>query len=205
MESRIRQLLKQITALEGDLQAALHEHEAGTLYQIKGKRVTFERGVEEAHRRLKMGIFRWLVAGRPQNLLTAPVIYGMAIPLFLLDLCVTLFQATCFPIYGIAKARRSDYIVFDRQHLEYLNAIEKFHCAYCAYANGIMAYACEIIARTEQYFCPIKHARKILGAHARYARFLAYGEAADFHKKLEVFRAALAREEERAPSPHGRG
>lgn len=194
MEDRIRQLLNQITALEGDLQTALHEHEASALYQLKGKRVEFERSVKEAHLRLKMGIFRWLVAVRPQNFLTAPVIYSMAVPLVLLDICVTLFQAICFPVYRIAKARRSDYIVFDRQHLGYLNAIEKFHCAYCAYANGLLAYACEIIARTEQYFCPIKHARKMLGAHSRYARFLAYGEAADFHKKLEEFRAALAKE-----------
>ena len=194
MEDRIRQLLNQITALEEDLQAALHEHEANVLYRIKGRRVEFERSVREAHRRLKMGIFRWLAAVRPQNFLTAPVIYGMIIPLLLFDLCITLFQAICFPVYRIAKARRADYIVFDRQRLEYLNAVEKFHCAYCAYANGLMAYACEIIARTEQYFCPIKHARKMLGAHARYARFLAYGEAADFHNKLEEFRAALAKE-----------
>ncbi|MDO9371835.1 MAG: hypothetical protein Q7U07_04500 [Gammaproteobacteria bacterium] len=197
MEDRIRQLLNQITALEGDLQTALHEHEASALYQLKGKRVEFERSVKEAHRRLKVGFFRWLVAVRPQNFLTAPVIYGMIIPLVLLDFCATLFQAICFPVYRIAKARRSDYIVFDRQHLEYLNAIEKLHCAYCAYANGLIAYICEIIARTEQYFCPIKHARKMLGAHSRYARFLAYGEAADFHKKLEEFRAALAQERER--------
>jgi hypothetical protein len=49
----------------------------------------------------------------------------------------------------------------------------------------------EIVERTEQYFCPIKHARKILGTHARYARFLDYGEAADYEAKLEAFRIAL--------------
>lgn len=197
MENRIRQLLNQITLLEGDLRTALHEQETQVLYQIKGKRVEFERTVKEAHRRLKMGFFRWLVADRPQNFLTAPIIYGMAIPLVLLDLCVTLFQAVCFPIYRIARVRRSDYIVFDRRHLAYLNSIEKLHCTYCAYATGLIAYACEITARTEQYFCPIKHARKVLGSHSRYARFLAYGEAADFHEKLEQFRTALAEEKER--------
>jgi len=79
----------------------------------------------------------------------------------MMDLCVTLYQAFCFPIYRIAKVRRANYIVLDRQHLEYLNLIEKFHCTYCGYASGLVAYVYEIVARTEEYFCPIKHARRI--------------------------------------------
>ena len=112
------------------------------------------------HERLKRGIFRWIVTDRPQNFLTAPVIYGMAVPLLILDLGVSLYQAMCFPIYGISKVKRSDYIVIDRQYLGYLNFYERFHCTFCAYANGLIAYAGEISARTEQYFCPIKHAHK---------------------------------------------
>jgi hypothetical protein len=50
-----------------------------------------------------------------------------------------------------------------------------------------VAYVHEITGRTEQYFCPIKHARKILNAHSRYKRFLEYGEADNFHGKLEDF------------------
>jgi hypothetical protein len=49
----------------------------------------------------------------------------------------------------------------------------------------------EILTRTEQYFCPIKHARKILGTHSRYKRFLAYGEADAYEVRLEEFRLAL--------------
>jgi hypothetical protein len=52
-----------------------------------------------------------------------------------------------------------------------------------------------IVARTEEYFCPIKHARKILGTHSSYARFLDYGEAADYETKLEEFRNQLAKKE----------
>lgn len=33
------------------------------------------------------------------------------------DLLVTFYQWTCFPVYGIAKVMRGDYIVFDRHHL----------------------------------------------------------------------------------------
>jgi len=194
MENRIRQLLDQIAALENDLLTALHEQEHHMFYQLDGKRVKFEGAIRSAHRKMKRGIFRWIVTDRPQNHLTGPIIYSLIIPLALVDLCVTFYQAICFPVYRIARVRRADYFIYDRRHLEYLNFFERFHCTYCAYANGLVAYMCEIVARTEQYFCPIKHARKVLGSHARYARFLAYGEAADYHSKLEQFRGALARE-----------
>jgi len=191
MNDRIRHLLDQMSALEEDLSIALHEQEANALFQIKGKRVEFEHSIRQAHRRLKLGFFRWVVAYRPQNLITGPIIYSMIIPMAILDLFVSFYQMTCFPIYGVAKVRRGNYIVFDRQQLEYLNIIEKFHCTYCAYGTGLIAYVEEIVARTEEYFCPIKHARKMLGTHARYARFLDYGDAADYEARLEAFRVGL--------------
>jgi hypothetical protein len=107
---------------------------------------------------------------------------------------VSFYQITCFPIYRVARVRRAGYIVFDHQHLAYLNFFEKFHCVYCSYATGLLAYVSEIVSRTEQYFCPIKHARKMLGTHARYARFLDFGDAADYAVRLEEFRCALEEE-----------
>lgn len=201
MNEKIRHILGQITALEDELRESLHEQEHTLFYQIKGKRVEFERAIKDAHIQLRMGVFRWFLSVRPQNYLTAPFIYGMIVPLVMLDLGVTIYQTTCFPIYGIAKARRSDYIVFDHLHLAYLNIFDKAHCLYCSYANGLIAYSLEITARTEQYFCPIKHAHKILGSHSRYARFLDYGEANDFQAKRETLRADLARERVISASP----
>lgn len=194
MDDKIRHLLGQITFLEDELRTALHERENKLHFHIRGKRVEFERTIRETHLRLKRNVLRWIVTDRPQNFLTGPVIYGMGIPLAFLDLSVTVYQNICFPIYGIARVRRSDYIVIDRQHLGYLNWFERFHCTYCAYAGGLIAYVGEIIARTEQYFCPIKHAHKILGTHARYVRFLDYGDARDYHIRLEEFRAEMAAE-----------
>ena len=199
MNERIRRLLDQMSALEDELRTAVHEQESRVLFRIRGKHIEFEQSVKQAHRRLKRGVFRWLMENRPQNLLTAPVIYGLVVPLAFLDLCVSLYQAVCFPVYRIAKVRRADYIVFDRQHLGYLNVFERFHCTYCAYANGVVAYVAEIAARTEQYFCPIKHARKLLGSHARYRRFIDYGDAADYPKRLQALRDELAREAADAP------
>ncbi|MDO8440234.1 MAG: hypothetical protein Q7S97_03355 [Polaromonas sp.] len=193
MNERISQILAQIAALEVDLRNAVQEQESKMFFHIKGKRVEFERSVREAHRKLKTGFFHWLVTYRPQNLITGPIIYAMVFPLLMLDLCVSFYQFTCFPIYGITKVRRSDYIVFDRHQLAYLNFIEKFHCTYCAYGSGLMGYMSEILARTESYFCPIKHAHKVLGTHSHYNRFLDYGDAADYEARLEEFRVALGK------------
>lgn len=191
MNDRIRELLGQITALEDELRTALHGQEHSMLFQIKGKRIEFEHSVKQAHRKLKTGFLRWLVLFRPQNLITGPIIYSMIVPMLVLDLCVSFYQFTCFPIYRVAKVRRADYIVLDRQHLGYLNFIEKFHCTYCGYGIGLLAYVSEIVSRTEQYFCPIKHAHKMLGTQARYAHYLDYGDAADYAERLEEFRCAL--------------
>lgn len=194
MDDKIRSLLAQISTLEDELRATLHDREEKLYYHIKGKKVEFERSIRETHRKLKRGILRWIITDRPQNLLTAPIIYSMIVPMVLLDLTVTFYQWLCFPVYGIARVRRGDYIVFDRNNLAYLNWFERLHCEYCAYGNGLIGYACEILARTEQYFCPIKHARKILGTHSHYNRFLAYGDADAYEAKLEAFRVALGKE-----------
>lgn len=195
MNDRIQNLLNQMAALEDELRTAIEAQQTSMFFQIKGKRVEFERSIEQAHKRLKTGFFRWLVTNRPQNLITGPIIYAMIIPLVMLDACVSFYQMACFPIYRIPKVKRANYIVLDRQHLDYLNWIEKFHCTYCAYSSGLITYMCEIVARTEQYFCPIKHARKILGTHAYYAKFLEYGDAADYQVRLEEFRIALEKNE----------
>ena len=191
MNDRIRELLDEITALEDELRTTLSQQQSSMFFQIKGKRVEFEGSIKKMHKKLKTNFFRWLVTNRPQNLITGPIIYSMIIPLLITDLFISLYQLTCFPIYGIKKVQRGDYIVFDRQHLSYLNFIEIFHCTYCAYGTGMIAYISEVVGRTEQYFCPIKHAHKILGTHSRYARFLDFGEAENYEAKLEEYRQAL--------------
>jgi len=193
MNERIHHLLAQLEAAEKDLEKALQEHQVHLNFSIKGKRVEFEHSVKAAHKQVKVGLMKWL-GNRPINLLTAPIIYGMLFPMLLLDACISLYQAICFPTYKIATVKRGDYMIFDRHHLSYLNIVEKSHCMYCTYGNGLLAYATEIIARTEQYFCPIKHARKMMGRHARYASFVEYGDAQDYQAKLEQFRVDLAHE-----------
>lgn len=191
MSERIRSLVQQIHDLEEELHAVLHEQEGKALYEIEGKRVRFEGLVREAHKQFKTGLLPWFRASSLRNALSAPFIYGVGFPILLYDLSLTVFQAVCFRLYRIERVERSKYILIDRHQLGYLNILERLHCAYCGYANGVIAYGSEITARTEQYWCPIKHARKVLGTHRRYAYFLDYGAAEGYPEKLEEYRRRM--------------
>lgn len=109
-------------------------------------------------------------------ILTAPFIYAMIIPAVVLDLFTFIYQTVCFPVYGIPKVNRADYISFDRHKLPYLTSIQKVNCAYCSYFNGLISYVREVASRTEQYWCPIKHAIKKKGLHKRHKDFFEYGD-----------------------------
>jgi hypothetical protein len=92
------------------------------------------------------------------------------------------------------------YFAIDRHKLAYLNGIEKVSCTFCSYANGLIAYVREVAARTEQYWCPIQHARVVPAPHQRYQVFLDYGDAHGYRKDLPALRHAL-----RARANHGAG
>lgn len=95
------------------------------------------------------------------HIISAPLIWLPLLALLLLDLLVSLYQAVCFPIYGVEKVKREAYIlVRDRNKLAYLNPIEKLGCMYCGYGNGFLLYAKEIAGRTEKYWCGIMHESK---------------------------------------------
>lgn len=193
MDYRIDEIIDRIRALEEELETEFEKKRAEFHLIIEEKRVRFAQEVVEQQRRLKTGALRYIVEAQPLAILTAPVIYSGFIVFLLLDIFVTSYQTVCFPVYGIPKVRRRDYLVFDREDLPYLNVIEKFNCFYCSYGNGLAAYLREVAARTEQYWCPIKHARRILSPHPRYSRFFEYGDAESFRKGLERLRTEYER------------
>lgn len=192
MSPEIARLLDRMHALESELDAALAKRRAELRVGLEQGRAVFEEELLRRHRELRRKLLPFIFGARPLVLLTAPVIYAGIVAFLILDLFVSVYQAVCFPIYGIAKVKRADYLVFDRHHLAYLNVLEKLNCAYCSYANGIVAYAREIAARTEQYWCPIKHARRVMGTHERYLRFEDYGDAEGYPQRLERLRKDLA-------------
>jgi hypothetical protein len=166
----------------------LEEEIKSEFYELRKGKVWFSEDIKRKHRKLKTSLVRYVLQSRIMAILTAPFIYAVIIPFVLLDLFVTVYQTVCFPVYGIPKARRRDYIAIDRNKLRYLNALEGFNCLYCSYGNGVLAYAVEIAGRTEQHWCPIKHARRVQNTHDRYANFLPYGDAAAYREKLDSVR-----------------
>jgi hypothetical protein len=191
MNQTVDELIRKMQELEEELEVEYQKKRESFDFIIKEKRVRFAEEVARQQRRLKFGVFRYLLEARLVNILTAPVIYAGFVPFILLDLFLITYQSICFPIYGISKIKRSDYLIFDREDLPYLNVIEKFNCFYCAYGNGVAGFAREVAARTEQYWCPINHARRIRATHDRYPRFFEFGDAESYSKGLERLRKEL--------------
>lgn len=184
LDEKIDELTGRIRSLELELEAEITRQGAALRFGLEHGRAVFEEEILRRHRELRTRLLRYILNAKPLTILTAPVIYSLIVPLVLLDICVSIYHAVCFPAYGIEKVKRSDYLVFDRGHLAYLNALEKLNCAYCSYANGLIAYVREIAGRTEAYWCPIKHAKKAAGAHEHYLNFVAFGDAEAYRRKI---------------------
>lgn len=193
MNPKISELLARIQHMEVEIEQEMKRKRAELQADFEETRVRFEREVLEQQRRFKTGAIAYLLTANWLSVLTAPVIYALLFPILLLDLSITIYQHICFRAYGLPRVKRSNYFVYDRTHLAYLNLIEKINCAYCSYGNGVMAYGREVVARTEQYWCPIKHARKIMAAHPYYAGFVDFGDAQSYKDKLEKLRSELAK------------
>lgn len=192
MIGKINSIIDEIRKLEDELEELIIEHQQSFLYKVKGAKIEFETTILAQQEALKMSLTQWLKASRIQSIISIPFIYGMIIPIALMHLTIEVYQAICFPLYNIPKAKRSDYFIADRQQLPYLNIIEKINCAYCSYGNAVIAYTREIIGRTELYWCPIKHAKKTLGTHKYYQQFLSFGEFEDYHDKTAKLRVHLS-------------
>ncbi len=105
----------------------------------------------------------------------APFFYMMLFPLAILDVFTAIFQSVIFPICGITKAKRSQYVHLDRGKVKHLPWIDRFHCNYCGYANGVLAWAREVALRVEHYWCPIKH----LASNAQFLNGKTYVDQTD--------------------------
>ena len=184
MATQLDELMEKLRTVEAEIETELTKRREELRFRIENKRIVFAEEVLRVQRAIKTRASRYLLDANPLIILSAPVIYSLVVPIALADLWVMAFQAICFPIYKIPKVRRRDYLVFDRHHLAYLNVIEKFNCAYCSYANGAIAFIREVASRTEVYWCPIKHARRILGPHPHYQGFADFGDAEGFREKL---------------------
>ena len=191
MTLRMQELATEIVRLQGELDREIEARRKVLGWEFKKGVVEFDQGITMVHRKLRVGMTKFLARSPIATILVSPVIYSMVLPILLVDIWASLYQAICFRVYRIPQVRRSDFVVIDRERLAYLNWIEALNCVYCDYGNGALAYVREIASRTEQYWCPIKHALKITDPHQRYYQFLEYGDADGYRARLDQFRDQL--------------
>lgn len=191
-DPKIGDLVAKIKALELELEAELHKEYELFSCEIAKKReeILFE------YRQDRENLFSYIIKSPILHLLSVPIIWAVLIPAWILDGFVSMYQGICFPIYKIQKVKRSDYIVIDRHRLRYLNTIEKLNCLYCSYFNGLIGYVGEISARTEQYWCPIRHASMLKSIHGKYKNFYDYGDSKNFRKGQAALRKQLKEEKD---------
>lgn len=174
MKSKINKILSEIDNKKQELiweyQKLMEKYDFSF---IKWK-VVFTKEAREKNKRFKKSIIDTIFSAQIREILSIPFIYAMIIPAFILDLFLFIYQQTAIRLYWIPLVKRSEYIVFDRKQLDYLNWLQKINCIYCSYFNGLMSYAVEVAWRTEKYWCPIKHAQKIKWWHDWQKHFADY-------------------------------
>ena len=201
MTLRMQELATEIVRLQGELDREIEARRKVLGWEFKKGVVEFDQGITMVHRKLRVGMTKFLARSPIATILVSPVIYSMVLPILLVDIWASLYQAICFRVYRIPQVRRSDFVVIDRERLAYLNWIEALNCVYCDYGNGAIAYVREIASRTEQYWCPIKHALKITDPHQRYYQFLEYGDADGYRDRLDQFRDQLRTDPQQDAKP----
>ncbi len=182
MKSKISKILADIQHKKEELSAEYSKLKEKYGFKVDGRRIIFNSDVKKKNKVFKKPIILTLLEARLREILSIPFIYAMIIPTFILDVFLFLYQQTAFRLYRIPLVKRSDYILYDRKSLDYLNVLQKFNCIYCSYVNGVFQYAVEIWGRTEKYWCPIKNARKKMWEHAWEQYFADYWNPEEFKK-----------------------
>jgi len=185
MAKKIDEILAQIKTLEDELVDELKEKEKEFFYTMENKKAKFEEQVIKEGRSKMISSIKYLSSFSIPAMFVLPFIWSMIIPAVILDLSATIYQAVCFPVYKIPKVKRSNYVIMDRYNLFYLDRFEKISCWYCEYFNGVIAYVKEMAARTEQFWCPIKHAQALKEKHSRYDYFFDFGDYLKYREELE--------------------
>jgi len=180
MRNKINQLLQDIEKKKQELRQEYEKLKDKYGFRIEWRKIVWNKERIQELRKYKKSILDSIFSATVREILSIPFIYAMIIPAVILDIFLFMYQNTAIRLYKIPLTKRSDYIVFDRKELAYLNIIQKINCMYCSYFNWVMQYAVEVAWRTEKYWCPIKHAKKKAGEHNWEKYFADYGDAEGF-------------------------
>lgn len=184
MDSKITELIKRIDELNDALKKEHARLAEKYGFSLRERKVVFLERIRERNRQFRIPAWRYVVPRHIRHFLSLPFIYAMIVPAVILDLFLTVYQWAAFPLYGIPKVDRREFLIYDRRYLDYLNVIQKVHCLYCSYVNGLFSYAVEVAARTERYWCPIKAASHSKQHHGWYKDYADYGNPEEWKEKF---------------------
>lgn len=184
MNQSIKQIIEKINALNKQLLEKYNQLAEKYGFSFFGKKVIFPKEVKQKNKLFKIPAWKYIIPKNFRHVLAMPFIYMMFAPVVIIDFFLTLYHVVAFLLYRIPKVNRKDFIVYDRQFLDYLNWVQKINCLYCTYVNGLFAYAVEIGARTERYWCPIKAAYKLKFHHGWYSEFADYVNPEEWKAKF---------------------
>lgn len=160
MKSKITLIFEEIDKKKYELKQEYLKMKDKYWFHFKWWKIVFNTEKVVENKKYKKSILNSIFNTTIKNILAIPFIYVMIVPAVFLDIFLFVYQQTAIRLYGIPLVNRSDYVVFDRRHLDYLNWIQKFNCLYCSYFNWLMSYAVEVAGRTEKFWCPIKSAMR---------------------------------------------
>jgi hypothetical protein len=183
MKDTIRDILAKIESLNTELREEYDRLSKEYGFYFEKKKVIFLDQFKRKNKTFKFPTWRYVISTNIRHFLSMPFIYGMIVPAVILDITLTIYQYTAFSLYRIPYVKRSDFFIYDRRFLDYLNLIQKLNCLYCSYVNWLFAYAVEIGARTERYWCPLKAAHKPRFSHGWYKDFADYGNPEEWKEK----------------------
>jgi len=189
MKVDLSDTLERIIQLEKELEGEFKKKNREIIQSYQKQKVRLATSIRVQQEKYRVNLAKYVFSPRLLSVLVTPIIYAMLVPIAFYDLSLFIYQHITFRVYRIPVVKREDYFVIDRHHLGYLNILEKVNCVYCGYGNAVAAYGKEITARTEQYWCPIKHASRVKDPHTRYYNFFEYGDAEGYRDHLDdVFR-----------------
>src|SRR5580698_7175441 len=99
MNAKLDALLDQVRQLEKEMVGEARKLETEFCYTVHAKAVQFTDATKTRHRRLRLGVPKYILHSRFLVLATSPFIWMCAIPIALADLVGTVYQDICFPIY----------------------------------------------------------------------------------------------------------
>ena len=124
MDSKIKKILEKMDEMNAVLEKEYARLAEKYGFFFQQKRVVFLQKIRERNKRFKMPTWKYAIPKSIRHLISLPFIYVMIFPVVILDIFITIYQWCAFPLYGIPKVKRSDYIVYDRKFLDYLNIIQ---------------------------------------------------------------------------------